>query len=273
MAKLKTCECWRAPPSCSSTAVFPSSPSWPRPRCLKVQRRNCHCLLHHLPGHRAFEILSSQPTSARIGTIWKCGVIFISTLVEVGVPEISWSNSSSSSSSLTPSPPPPIGVVLSPLPEKHSVVTLQVDDVQLQTYKSTFWNIAQLTSMLHCDVNDCAWQNHTFAIFFNLFDGVGDGLALFGLHEGALVLRVVLHVHLTRQTDGYNADLVMNTNAIRWFLFWWNFEFQLLHGFKLFHLVSDFQNRFCFWCTTFPSAVRKIFRLQWEFQWENDQNQ
>ena len=25
---------------------------------------------------------------------------------------------------------------------------------------------------------------------------------------------------------------------------------QLLHGFKLFHLVSDFQNRFCFWCTT-----------------------
>ena len=66
------------------------------------------------------------------------GVIFISTLVEVGVPEISWSNSSSSSSSLTPSPPPPIGVVLSPLPEKHSVVSLQVDDVQLQTYKSTF---------------------------------------------------------------------------------------------------------------------------------------
>ena len=48
---------------------------------------------------------------------------------------------------------------------------------------------------------------------------------------------------------------------------------QLLHGFKLFHLVSDFQNSFCFWCTTLPSAVRKIFRLQWEFQWENDQNQ
>ena len=34
---------------------------------------------------------------------------------------------------------------------------------------------------------------------------------------------------------------------------------QLLHGFKLFHLVSDFQNSFCFWCTTLPSAVRKIF--------------
>ena len=48
---------------------------------------------------------------------------------------------------------------------------------------------------------------------------------------------------------------------------------QLLHGFKLFHLVSDFQNSFCFWCTTLPSAVRKIFPLQWEFQWENGQNQ
>ena len=48
---------------------------------------------------------------------------------------------------------------------------------------------------------------------------------------------------------------------------------QLLHGFKLFHLVSDFQNSFCFWCTTLPSAVRKIFRLQWEFHWENDHNQ
>ena len=48
---------------------------------------------------------------------------------------------------------------------------------------------------------------------------------------------------------------------------------QLLHGFKLFHLVSHFQNSFCFWCTTLPSAVCKIFRLQWEFQWENDQNQ
>ena len=24
---------------------------------------------------------------------------------------------------------------------------------------------------------------------------------------------------------------------------------------------------------TLPSAVRKIFRLQWEFQWENDHNQ
>ena len=48
---------------------------------------------------------------------------------------------------------------------------------------------------------------------------------------------------------------------------------QLLHGFKLFHLVSHFQNSFCFWCTTLPSAVCKIFQLQWEFQWENDQNQ
>ena len=41
--------------------------------------------------------------------------------------------------------------------------------------------------------------------------------------------------------------------------------FQLLHGFKLFHLVSDFQNSFCFWCATLPSAVHKIFRLHWEF--------
>ena len=62
-----------------------------------------------------------------------------------------------------------------------------------------------------------------------------------------------------------------NTRVI--LIFFWYLEFQFLHGFKLFHLVSDFQNSFCFWCTTLPSAVCKIFRLQWEFQWENDQNQ
>ena len=32
-----------------------------------------------------------------------------------------------------------------------------------------------------------------------------------------------------------------------------------------------FQNSFCFCSTTIPSAVRKIFGLKWEFQWENNQ--
>ena len=49
-----------------------------------------------------------------------------------------------------------------------------------------------------------------------------------------------------------------------WFL-------QLLHGFKMFHFVPWFQNSFCFCSTTTPSAVRKFFGLQWEFQWENGQ--
>ena len=53
-----------------------------------------------------------------------------------------------------------------------------------------------------------------------------------------------------------------------WFLFWWNLEFQFLHGFKLFHLVSDFQNSFCFWCTTLPSAVRKIWAFSSFFLWD-----
>ena len=43
---------------------------------------------------------------------------------------------------------------------------------------------------------------------------------------------------------------------------------QLLHGFKLFHLVSNFQNSFCFWCTTLPSAVRKIWAFSSFFLWD-----
>ena len=29
--------------------------------------------------------------------------------------------------------------------------------------------------------------------------------------------------------------------AVGWFLFWWNLEFQFLHGFKLFHFVHRFE--------------------------------
>ena len=36
----------------------------------------------------------------------------------------------------------------------------------------------------------------TFAVFLHLLYRVTDGLALLRLHEGALELRVVLHVHL-----------------------------------------------------------------------------
>ena len=36
---------------------------------------------------------------------------------------------------------------------------------------------------------------------------------------------------------------------VGWFLFWWKLEFQLLHGFTMFHFVLWFQNNFCF-CST-----------------------
>ena len=65
----------------------------------------------------------------------------------------------------------------------------------------------------------------------------------------------------------------LGNNMVGWFLFWWKLKFQFLHGFKLFHFVHRFRNTFCFRCRTTPSAVRNFFRLQWEFQWENDQNQ
>ena len=49
-------------------------------------------------------------------------------------------------------------------------------------------------------------------------------------------------------------------------------RYPILHAPKFCHLVHWFQNCFCFCSTTFPSHVGTIFRLQWEFQWENDQN-
>ena len=44
-----------------------------------------------------------------------------------------------------------------------------------------------------------------------------------------------------------------------------------MHAPKLIYFTHRFQNYFCFCSRTFPSHVGTIFRLQWEFQWENDQ--
>ena len=41
---------------------------------------------------------------------------------------------------------------------------------------------------------------------------------------------------------------------------------------KLFPLLHWSQNTFCFLSSSTPSHVGKFFWLQWEFQWENDQN-
>ena len=51
-----------------------------------------------------------------------------------------------------------------------------------------------------------------------------------------------------------------------------SFWYQIVHVPKLFSLLHWSQNIFCFLCSSTPSHVGKFFRLQWEFQWENDQN-
>ena len=48
-------------------------------------------------------------------------------------------------------------------------------------------------------------------------------------------------------------------------------EIIILHAPKFCHFPQGFQNCFCFRSATFPSHVGTFFRLQWEFQWENDQ--
>ena len=48
---------------------------------------------------------------------------------------------------------------------------------------------------------------------------------------------------------------------------------QIVHVPKLFSLLHWSQNIFCFLCSSTPSHGGRFFRLQWEFQWENDQNQ
>ena len=50
-------------------------------------------------------------------------------------------------------------------------------------------------------------------------------------------------------------------------------EIPIVHVPKLFPLLHWFQNTFCFLSSSTPSHGDSIFRLQWEFQWENDQNQ
>ena len=60
--------------------------------------------------------------------------------------------------------------------------------------------------------------------------------------------------------------------AVGGFLFSKNSETPIVHVPKLFPLLHWFQNTFCFLSSSTPSHVGKFFRLQWEFQWENDQN-
>ena len=49
-------------------------------------------------------------------------------------------------------------------------------------------------------------------------------------------------------------------------------RYPILHAPMFCHLPQGFQNCFCFCSTTFPFHVGTFFRLQLEFQWENDQN-
>ena len=51
------------------------------------------------------------------------------------------------------------------------------------------------------------------------------------------------------------------TTQVGWFLFWWNLEFQFLHGFKLFHFVHWFQNWFCFALQPFLPVI--VILGQW----------
>merc|ERR1712016_422592 len=60
--------------------------------------------------------------------------------------------------------------------------------------------------------------------------------------------------------------------ALGGFLFSKISETPIVHVPKLFPLLHWSQNTFCFFSSSTPSHVGKFFRLQWEFQWENDQN-
>ena len=51
------------------------------------------------------------------------------------------------------------------------------------------------------------------------------------------------------------------------------FEILKRHAAKMLHFAHRFKDYFCFCSRTFPSHEGNFFRLQWEFQWENDQNQ
>ena len=62
------------------------------------------------------------------------------------------------------------------------------------------------------------------------------------------------------------------TSTSRVILIGESFLDQIVHVPKLFSLLHWSQNIFCFLCSSIPSHVGKFFRLQWEFQWENDQN-
>ena len=60
--------------------------------------------------------------------------------------------------------------------------------------------------------------------------------------------------------------------TVGWFLFSKISEIPFVHVPKLFPLLHWFQNTFCFLCSSTPSHGDRFFRIQWEFQWENDQN-
>ena len=66
--------------------------------------------------------------------------------------------------------------------------------------------------------------------------------------------------------------MVFDPHRSRGILILQSLRYPILHAPKFCHLPQGFQNCFCFCSTTFPSHVGTFFRLQWEFQWEIDQN-
>ena len=69
-----------------------------------------------------------------------------------------------------------------------------------------------------------------------------------------------------------SGSLPLEPLSVGGFLFSKISETPIVHVPKLFPLLHWFQNTFCFLSSSTPSHVGKFFRLQWEFQWENDQN-
>ena len=87
-----------------------------------------------------------------------------------------------------------------------------------------------------------------------------------------LVLNIFAWLNFKPYTS-YKLYILLSVSVlVGWFLFSKISETYFVHVPKLFPLLHWFQNTFCFLSSSTPSHVGKFFRLQWEFQWENDQN-
>ena len=76
----------------------------------------------------------------------------------------------------------------------------------------------------------------------------------------------------TNTTSATTATTTTTPPSTRVILIGKSFLDQIVHVPMLFSLLHWSQNIFCFLCSSTPSHVGNFFRLQWEFQWENDQN-